>query len=290
MILNLISEKDPRMALERFVDEAGDENSSGVWQVRTALRDWSEKQPAAAAAWLDRQIAAGKFTNKSLDGKNHEHNRLEAVLVTALLKANPGAAAARVMALPEYQREDLFRQDYYFQVPADSEDSYAALVRETMSPGNATAILAHAAGTMASMENYKRVDNFISSANVTQVEKQAIVEDVVKRMVSLEEGQVIDVGKLEDARAWASAYSPEAADKATGAAFAATLDRGGDFKKASEMMLKFHETANGDEVLAGFLRSKQVSLRPPGETGPLIGKIKDPALREEISTQLLEQN
>ena len=70
MILGALAEKDPKMVIERFGDEVADENSAGLWAVPMALGKWAEKEPAAAAAWLDRQIAAGKFESKSLDGKS----------------------------------------------------------------------------------------------------------------------------------------------------------------------------------------------------------------------------
>jgi hypothetical protein len=87
---------------------------------------------------------------------------------------------------------------------------------------------------------------------------------------------------LDKARAWGASQSPGVVDQATGEALAETLGRGKDFKTASELALKYHESSGNDEVLAAFLKSIEVQSTAADEAMPLIDKIKDPALREEI--------
>ena len=282
MILGSLAEKDPKLALERFGNSTGDEDSGMHWQLSSALRKWADKDPAAAQAWLDQQIAAGKFSSKSLDGKSQSLVQFESSLVGALLKSDPAAATARVMALPESQREQFFQQGFFFQLQKDSEAAYAKLVRDSMAVDKVGGILASTAGNLAMQGNFERVDGFIANANATDDEKKAIVEQVMKNKITQSIATKTDLEALDKARAWGAGQSPGVVDKATGEALASSTWRGVDFDKASELALKYHESSGNDEVLAAFLKSNEVQHRSTDKAAALIDKIKDPALQEEI--------
>jgi hypothetical protein len=144
-------------------------------------------------------------------------------------------------------------------------------------------ILANTAGMVVMNGGFERVDGFIANAHATDDEKKAIVAQVIKNKMSQGHGSKINVDELDKARAWGTSQSPGVVDKATGEALANTLWSGGDFKKASELALKYNESSPNDEVLAAFLKSSQVRHQSTGEAKELIDKIKDPALRKEIA-------
>lgn len=282
MILGSLAEKDPKLAIERCGAAIGDESSGMYWPLSSALRKWADKEPAAAGAWLDEQIAAGKFESKSLDGKNQSLIRFEVALVGALLKTDPAAATARVSGLPEDQREEFFQQGFFFQLQPQSEAAYAKLVRDSMAADKVGGILADTAGSLAMHGGFERVDGFIASAQATDEEKKSIVGQVMKDKMSQHGDSKINVEELDKARAWGVGQSPGVVDKATGEALASSLWRGGDFKKASELALKYNEASGNDEVLAAFLKSDEVQHGSADNAKQLIDKIKDPALQEEI--------
>lgn len=279
MILGVLSEKDPKLALDRFGDQLGDEESGVHWQLSAALRKWAETEPAAAVAWLDRQIAGGKLESKSLDGSNRSLIQFEGSIMGALLKTDPAAATARIKTLPEAQREELLQQGFFFQVAEKNEAAYAKLVRDSLAADKVGGVLASAA---RNLPDYERVDGFIASVGASDQEKQAIVAEVMKNRMNRRGGSEIPLEELDKARAWGAGQSPAVVDKTTGEALAGTLWRGTDFKEASELALKYHESSGNDEVLAAFLKSNEVQHRAAEEALPLIDKIKDPALQEEI--------
>jgi hypothetical protein len=283
MILGALVEKSPKLALERFGDQAGDETGGMRWQLGPALRKWAETDPVAAAGWLDKRIAAGIFESKSLDGKSQSLVQFEGSLVGALLKTDAAAATARVAALTDAQREQFFQQGFFFQLQKDSEAAYAKLARDSMPADKVGGILANTAGMVVMNGGFERVDGFIANAHATDDEKKAIVAQVIKNKMSQGHGSKINVDELDKARAWGTSQSPGVVDKATGEALANTLWSGGDFKKASELALKYNESSPNDEVLAAFLKSSQVRHQSTGEAKELIDKIKDPALRKEIA-------
>ena len=281
MIMGSLVEKDPKLALERFGKDLQDDEFGVSWQMSHALRKWADKEPVAAAAWLDKRIAEGGLESKSLDGRNSSLVRFESSLVGALLKTDAAAATARVMALNEAQREQFFQQGFFLQLEKGTEAAYAKLARETMPADKIGGILANTAGQLAGQGDFERVDGFIASSRATDEEKQQIVERVFNNKVTDGDGK-IDTVELDKARAWAGGQSPGVVDKATGDALGETLWRGRNFAKASELVLKYNESSPKDEVLVSFLKSAAVQNGSTKEAAELIAKIKDPALREEI--------
>lgn len=282
MIMGSLAEKDPKLALERFGKDLQDDDFGVSWQMSHALRKWADKEPAAAAAWLDKRIAEGGLESKSLDGKNPSLVRFESSLVGALLKTDPAAATARVTALNDAQREQFFQQGFFFQLEKGSEAAYAKLARDTMPADKIGGILANTAAQLSGQGDFERVDGFIASSRATDAEKEAIVQRVLNSRMTGYGGDKINTEELEKARAWGKGQSPAVVDKATGEALAERLWSGTDFEKASGLALQYSEAAGNDEALAAFLKSGAVRNGHSKDAASLIAKIKDPALREEI--------
>ncbi len=95
-LIGPLIQKDQEFALTTFADRLNDDRGGMNWQLSSAMREWLKKDPGAASAWFDQQIAAGKFDSKSLDGKNRGRMQFEATLVSALISSDPAAAGARL--------------------------------------------------------------------------------------------------------------------------------------------------------------------------------------------------
>ena len=282
MLVDILAKKDPQMALERFGDRLGEEGSGLDWHLGSALHQWGEKDPTAAAAWLDRQIAAGKYDSKSLDGKNMMLARLEGSLLGALLKENPAAATTRVSTMSEERREELFQHGFAFQIGKKNGAAYAQLVRNTMPSEKVGGILAKASSLFSMNDGFTRVDEFIATSKATDEERKPIVEEVMKQKLSRIDSSQVTSEQIDEIRKWGAGQAPAAVDKATGRGLAESLWRGGDFDKASALVLKYHETGSSDDVLSAFLESGSVLQGHAGEAKTLIDRIRDPALRERI--------
>jgi hypothetical protein len=282
MLVDILAKKDPQMALMRFGDRLGEEGSGLDWHLGSALHQWGEKDPTAAAAWLDRQIAAGKYESKSLDGKNMMLDRLEGSLLGALLKESPAAATARVEAMSGERREELFQHGFAFQIGKKNGAAYAQLVRDIMPSEKVGGILAKAATLFSMSEGFTRVDEFITTSKATDEERKPIVEEVMKQKISRIDPSMVTSDQIDEIRKWGTGQSPAAVDKATGKGLADSLWRGGDFENASSLVLKYHESASGDDVLSAFLQNGSVLQGHADEAKAMIDRIRDPALREEI--------
>jgi hypothetical protein len=280
-ILAFLADKDPKRFIERFGSEASDENSEVGWRLQRALGKWAETEPAAAAAWLDRQIAAGKFESKSLDGENEALPCFEGQLVGSLLKSDPAAASARLATLPEDQREELFRQGFFRQMGPEGDAVYAQLVRDCLPPDKIVGFLADEARRLVMQGGYERVNGFIAKANVTDAEKKDIVVWVMNHQLNADKGSNFTEA-LDQARAWGATQSPGSVNAVTGEALANILKFGRSFAEASELVLQYNQRGGGDEVLAAFLKSSPVLNCSADEVAPLIDQLKDPSLREKF--------
>ena len=283
MVMGALVEKDPKLALDRFASELTNDDFGLGWQMGNALRKWADKDPAAAAAWLDRQIATGAMESKSLEGVSHSLVRFEASLAGALLKTDPAAATARISALTDKQREEFFRQGFFLHLEKGTEAAYAKLVRDTMPADKASGILADTAGNLVRHGNFERVDSFIATSKASDEEKQKIIGKVLATGFAGMGREEIDIGKLEKARDWAKGHMPAAVDKATGDALAQAAWHGKDFDAVAGLAVQYSEAAGNDEALAAFLKGDGVRRGHAKQAAALIAKIKDPALRAEIS-------
>ncbi len=90
---------DPELTLNRYDDLLmnGQPNLESCF--KPILGDWGMKNPEQAGAWLDRQIATGKYDSKRLDNKDSLRDTLEATLIDALLVKNNASAKVRLKSL-----------------------------------------------------------------------------------------------------------------------------------------------------------------------------------------------
>lgn len=85
-LIGPLIEKDPQYVLTRFIDTLQDEASGIKWHLPGALLNWAKQDPSKAGAWLDQQIAAGKFASKSLDGSSPFRDQFEKVMRDILVR------------------------------------------------------------------------------------------------------------------------------------------------------------------------------------------------------------
>ena len=128
-LLHSLCEKDPEYALVRCFGVMDDHNARVSGQLAQALGVWAGKNPVAATAWLDQQIAAGKLDSKSLDGKSPTRMRFEGSLIEVFISTDPAAAAARLKSLPENQRADSLMSGRKDSIRDKDQLAYVNLIR-----------------------------------------------------------------------------------------------------------------------------------------------------------------
>ena len=104
-LLSALGEIDPELSLNRCGDVVINGDSNLADNLTHTLKEWGKKDPQQAGAWLDQQIATGKYDSKRLDGKDGLKNTLEATLIDALLIKNNAAAKVRMKSLSKEDRD-----------------------------------------------------------------------------------------------------------------------------------------------------------------------------------------
>lgn len=287
MLIGQLCQKDPELALTRYLDRIGDERGGMSWQLSNAMKEWTKKDPFKATAWFDKQIAAGKFDSKSLDGKSRPRMQFEGALIVNLLSTDEAAAAARLEALPENQRGELLRHYSANDLKDEDQLAYANLVRDGLAESEQGYVLAKIASRKARADGYADVTAYLDRIKATPAERAACVNEAADAKIeNLSHQRKINEEDIDAMREWAKTQSPDTTDRVTGTAIARSteLNQQLDFSEASALALKYHEASGNDEVLIGFLSSSAAHSNKD-KARELAVRISDAAQREEILEQ-----
>ena len=295
MIIGPLVEKDPEFALTRFIGTIHDEHSPMAWQLAHALGNWAKKDPSVATAWLDRQIAAGIFESKSLDGKSEPRQRFEGALIVALLSKDPAAAGARLTALPGDQRREVLQRSFSPIRPED-QLAYAELVRQHLPEDEQTDIIASMINSMSFHDDsYAKAAELMDRIKATPEERSACIEQAAEtriRQISFQ--RPLTREDLEELRTWTNSQSPELTDQTTGKAIAsaASMSMNGkraQFSELAKLAADIHASSGSDEVIIPLLESWQATQdQNKEEARALAGKISDEKRRNEFLKSLEE--
>lgn len=288
MILDHLAELDPQYALNRFADRIESEPDGIGWKLSSALGEWAKTDLAGATAWFDRQIAAGNFDSKSLDGRSEMRTHFESALMESLLGADPRAAEARLADLPEDQRREALQQMSFEELSASEQQAYAAMVRQLVPVDEQAGAFAHIASELGEEGGFDKTSAFLDSINATPEERAAAaVQAAETHLEKLDQDGVIDRAGVDALRRWLERQAPDKVGEITGKALAEASQRGDNFgfEQASQLALAYQKESGRDDVLAAFLRSYSARSNAD-EARHLAGMITDETLRNQIIKEL----
>ncbi|RYD38636.1 MAG: hypothetical protein EOP87_01225 [Verrucomicrobiaceae bacterium] len=283
MLAGPLAQKDPELALNRFLDRLDDRNGIWGWQLSSAVKQWAEKDPAAATAWFDGQIAAGKFDSKALSGKSQARTQFEGALLSRLVSSDPEEASRRLSKLPEEQRGEILKHHEFSNLKEADHSAFAKLVREQVSEKERPDALGQPAAKLASEKGYAEVTAYMERVQATEAERAAIVTRAAQgRLSTLNHSAPVTSTQIDEMRTWAAAQAPGSEDKATGRALAdmAGFENQKQFANAAKLAGQYHGSTGNDEILTTFLdgwaaRSNKEASRE------LAGKIRDEKKRTD---------
>ena len=282
LLLDLLCNQDPEYALTRHFGLASNEDGSTQQRLVDALASWAGKNPVAATAWLDQQIAAGKFDSKFLDGKSPTWMNFEGSLIMTLNSTDPAAAVARLKSLPEGQRNQSLTG---FGIDDKDQLAYANLVRNGLPEKAPTEVFGWQIQNMVSREGgYIKVTEYLNRIQVTPAERVIYVQAAAAcRIDDLSQEKKLTREDIDAMRDWTTSQAPGTTDKVTG--FALGYSTGletMEFSKTAALATQYHEASGNDEVLIGFLMACVPEDSFKEDARVLAAKISDVKKREEI--------
>lgn len=283
-LIGPLCQKDPEFALTRYIDRMNEARGTMSWQLSNAMKEWTVKDPASALSWFDRQIAAGKFDSKSLDGRSQSRMQFEGVVIGTLLSTNPSGAASRLKALPEDQRAEVLQNYAGNAVKEDDQLAFANLARGQLSEEEQGKAIGQQASRLAWNDGYTKITEYLDRIEATPAERAAcVLESTDSKISRLAHKGKVTPEDIESLREWATRQSPGSANKATGKALAqsAQTNNGMEFSTAADLAVRYHDTAGNDDVLAEFLDGG-AAYGHKEQARELADKISDPELREKF--------
>lgn len=285
MLLGIIAEKDPELALTRFLGRVGDQFGAVNWQLSHALGTWAEKDPAAATAWFDREIAKGSFESKSLDGEDGPRPRFESALIGVLLKSDPAAAGRRLAALPAEQRVETLNS---VNVGDDEQKALVGLIRGSAPEEEQPELVANQMNRFSHNGDYESMTAYLERIEATPSERAACVDEAADSRFLMRTGKGgITREKIDEFRTWANSASEGSADRATGKALAGAMNMGKEtsFSELAALAKEYHAASGNDELLIPLADHWRARSHKE-EARELAGLISDEKRREEILEKL----
>lgn len=279
-LIGVLANKDPQAALERFADRIGGADGGLTWQLSSAFQSWSAKDATAAAAWMDRQVEAGTFENKRLDGQHDPRIRFEAGLIQSLAARDPAEAARRLASLPEDQRDEVFTNPFHFRIRPGTEKAVADLIRTQVAADDRLSTLGRSSAPLVK-EGYGKVGEFLGSIDASAEERAAVVGEALRARFK---GQDEMTTSVEETRAWILAQAPANAERLSGEALA-HMSEWLEFPEMAKEALKYQQASGNDDALVAFLKNAPNESR--FEILDLAGKISDPVKRAEVEARFI---
>lgn len=280
-------QKNPELALTRFLDHLQDEHAPLARQLTGAWRDWAQQDPDKAAAWLDRQLAAGKFESKALDGRNPFRMQFERTLVGALLGSAPAAAARRLALMPEDQRGDVIGNLAPSSLKPENLPAFARLVRKQVPANDQARTFALHTAQCVVQGGYPLVSDFLTRIKATPAELLACVEQAVASTI-LPTDKKLTREDVDAMREWVNTQVPNLTDAITGKALCAAAlmgDRKLTFAEAAELAVQYGQAAANDNVLLALMENWGARASKE-QARSLADKIADESRRAAILKRL----
>jgi uncharacterized protein YidB (DUF937 family) len=286
MLINLLAQKEPKLVLDRYLDRLDDPRGAGSWQLAHAFQQWAGKDSAAATAWLDAQIAAGKFDSKSLDGKSQSRQQFESAVFAALVASDLDAAGKRLAAMPEEQRLEIFRSGAFMNMKPGSEKNLATLIREQLPENQRGQALSQATTMMVHQGGYEKVGKYLADIEATPTERKDIVKSAAgNKIQQLSHDGGIDRKEVDEMRAWVTQESPENLDSITGDTLGSLWSPQSKWEDNAKIISDLYAEKPSDDLLVSFLSGHQASQHREAAM-ELAAKISDETKRAEVTASL----
>ncbi len=262
-------------------------NYKNDWNITDGLSRfhlWLARDPAAATAWYESEVAKGTFDEKRGQNYRLQHIRLrqpfEAGFIRSLLISDPAAAESRMNQMPPEQRASFISS--YFEASESDPTALVDLIRKTVSKEEQAELVASKAIPYDHIYHPAKVLEGFSRINATPEERSALLQAHASRYLTHD---TFNDASLKRYREWALAIEPSSADRSTGLAFAQYAKKNQWRERhITKLAIDYHSMGAGDDFIIGFVEGSGTSRTPlPLESARALAmKIADQNRRNQI--------
>ena len=295
VMLDQLKGKNPEFAFSQYLAKCQNES---IDPVRMGdFSKWLARDPAAATAWYERQVA-GEVFDKTLDGKSPTMIPFESAFIMSLLASDPAAAEQRLKNLPPDLRASV--GTYVWDVPKEKSKDFIEMLRRSMPMEEYMAILKDNSLTeynfrFDSKNDPKDIRKNMDRLGFSPEERSTLMAqhfaEVAKYGAMRDRGNEPSRERFDDLRARMQAIDPSSADRATGLALQTYLENSKttsaqDF--VEKIATDYHESGAGDELLIPLIEGSANGTisYPKARARVLATKVSDDRLREEMLRKL----
>ena len=295
-VVKPLMQMDPEWVLNYFAERLRDNSEQQRLLLGGAFELWARKDLGKATAWFDSQITAGNFTSKQLDENLGSQTRhlFESRLLDLLLASDPAAAARRLGALPEKQRESVMTRLCYgmankiLNAPLTEGNhlAFANLVRSQLPSNRQVPVLAACVPYFLGTEEFPKFNAYMDVIEATPAERISCAEIYSGNSILMRSNKrEVTLDDLTVMREQFAEISPQAVDAMTARSLAAAVKGRNSsmmFPQASKLAVELLESSGSDAVLATLLEI--ADFEPADKTlgRELAGKVSDASRRAEI--------
>ncbi len=279
-ILKNLELSHPEYAFSQHIAnfEKDDRNTLGLGRFHL----WLARDPAAATAWYESEIAKGTF-DKTLGDNYRLRQPFEAGFIRCLLASDPAAAESRMNQIPPEQRKDLVIS--YLEASENDPKALIDLIRKTISKEEQAMLVVVMAIDYNHLNDTAKVVESLSRINATQEERSTLLQTEAFKGAAFGK---LDGNRMQQYREWALTIDPTFADRTAGLAFAEYAERYKNHDYITNLANNYYGLGAGDDFIIGFLEGSGSSRTPlPLDMArEFATKIKDQTRRNEILQKL----
>jgi hypothetical protein len=256
VMLKELETKLPEFAFSQYIAKYQSEGSAPprIGQ----FNQWLARDPAAATAWYESQLATGVF-DKDLNGKSPANLPFESAFIMSLLGTDPSAAEQRMNAIPPDLRGSM--GSYLWDVPKENAQAFVDLLRKTMQMEEYMGVLRNNRlteynFTLSNDSDPQKVLRNLQNLGVTVDERSTLMvqqfSELAKYRAMRDRGNAPSREKFDGYRQYFQAVDPSSADRATGFALETYLEKSrtaGALDFVERIAMDYHGAGAGDELL-----------------------------------------
>ncbi len=261
-------------------------NYKNDWNINEGLSRfhlWLARDPAAATAWYESEVAKGTF-----DEASEQNYRLrqpfEAGFIRSLLISDPAAAESRMNQIPPEHRKELVIS--YLDASENDPKALVDLIRKTVSKEEQVELVVSKAMPHEDIFDSAKALEGLSRINATPEERSVFVQAHASRYLTHD---TFNDASLKRYREWSLAIEPRSADRFTGLAFAQyAKENQWRERHITKLAIDYHSMGAGDDFIIGFVEGSGTSRTPlPLESARALAmKIADQTRRNQILEKL----